>query len=170
MNRLWHKRAERGLTLIELMVVIVILGILIGIAIPNFIGTHDRAKISAVKANMHTFQIMVETFAIDRVGQYPRDVEQLESAARSDTSLSPYWTTFDNPFTTRSGQSESYDNAQADPTLIAPGVVAYRPVRDPNASDPDEAVIVSYGLYGGSKVENQPIQDASGLTYILSND
>ncbi|MBF2055522.1 MAG: hypothetical protein IGS03_18890 [Candidatus Sericytochromatia bacterium] len=75
-----------------------------------------------------------------------------------------------NPFTAASGRGLSYDNAQAQGTVIAPGMVAYQPVRDPNASDPAQAAIVSHAIYGGSREPNAPILDASGLPYTLSNN
>jgi prepilin-type N-terminal cleavage/methylation domain-containing protein len=63
-------RQTKGFTLIELLVVVVIIGILAAIALPNFIGAQKKAKLSSVKANMHSLQMAAESYATDSGGNY----------------------------------------------------------------------------------------------------
>lgn len=66
----------------------------------------DCAKVSSVKANMHTLQTIAETYAADHHGRYPQNVEEMKTqAVKGD-----YWKEFTNPFTGRSGQAASYQN------------------------------------------------------------
>src|SRR5439155_5371589 len=63
------RMAKKGFTLIELLVVIVIIGILVAIALPNFIKIKDKAKEAEVKQNLHAIQLAVERYAVDAEGQ-----------------------------------------------------------------------------------------------------
>ena len=60
---------EQGFTLIELLVVIIIIGILLAIAVPSYLGFRGRAADSSAKANVRAALPAVEAFYADN-GSY----------------------------------------------------------------------------------------------------
>ena len=97
LEKIWHKIIvqedddQSGVTLIEITIVIVIIGLLASVIGPRVIGNVDKAKVSKAKLEIKSFSTALENYAID-VGNYPSTEEGLEALADGGLGRELEWT------------------------------------------------------------------------------
>ncbi|MQU09265.1 type II secretion system major pseudopilin GspG [Pseudomonas helleri] len=83
---------QRGFTLIEIMVVVVIIGVLGAIVVPQFMSRPDQAKVTAAHTDIQAISTALEMYRLDTFN-YPSTQQGLEALVTrpTDTPLAKNW-------------------------------------------------------------------------------
>ena len=97
----------KAFTLIELLIVVVILGILAAVVVPQFADASSDSRLSALKINLRIIREQIECYMRQHNGDYPTNVAQFErqmteqtyADGSSGTECGPYLQSIpENPF------------------------------------------------------------------------
>jgi len=69
-------RMKKGFTLIELIIVLSIIGLLVGIALPTYKSARVRATETVLKENLFVLRKLIDLYALDK-GKYPASLQAL---------------------------------------------------------------------------------------------
>jgi len=83
--------AQRGFTLIEVMVVVVIIGLLAAIVAPNLIGNIDKAAVTRARGDIRSIETALNLYRLDNF-RYPTSDQGLEALVTNPgESAAPSW-------------------------------------------------------------------------------
>ncbi len=87
----WSPRRRRrsGFTLIEILLVVVIIGILAGIALPKLSGHTRRAEITRARAEIESIGTALAQYEMD-MGEFPRSLQELVTSPGNERWNGPY--------------------------------------------------------------------------------
>jgi general secretion pathway protein G len=93
-RRVVPPRRERGMTLIEILVVLVLIGVVLGIVGGNFIGRGEKAKADAARIEIGQIGQALDLYKLE-TGRYPSSSEGLQALVSAPAGVAnwngPYW-------------------------------------------------------------------------------
>ena len=75
------KRTTRGFTLLEVMVVIVILGILASMVVPNLMGSRDKANLQKAVSDVSALETALKMYKVDNYA-YPTTEQGIQALVK----------------------------------------------------------------------------------------
>src|SRR5450631_969528 len=75
---------QRGFTLIEIMVVVIIIGLLAAVVVPQFLGRVDDARISKAKQDLQALETALTMYKLDNF-TYPTSDQGLTALVQAPT-------------------------------------------------------------------------------------
>jgi general secretion pathway protein G len=86
-RRLRARRAQTGFTLIEIMVVVIIIGLLAAVIVPQVINKVDDARMTKAKADIQSLETALTMFRLDN-SKYPTTDQGLQALVVQPTDPS----------------------------------------------------------------------------------
>lgn len=90
-----RRRVQDGFTLIELMVVLLIIGVLAALIVPNVLGRADDARVTAAKTDVNNLMQALKLYKLDNQ-RYPSAEQGLQALLTKPTTapLPPNWKSY----------------------------------------------------------------------------
>jgi len=130
---------QRGFTLIEILVVVIIIGLLAGLVGPRLFARVGKSKQAAAQAQIELFGVALDNFRLD-VGRYPTTQEGLEALQKN-----PGADNWDGPYLKKEIPSDPWGKVY---TYKAPG-------------EHGEYDLISYGADGAPGGEGESLDVVS---------
>jgi general secretion pathway protein G len=89
-----NRRGARGMTLIEILVVLVLLAVIMSVVAGNYLGRGEKAKADAAKIEIGQISQTLDLYKLE-IGRYPTTQEGLQALISAPAGVAnwngPYW-------------------------------------------------------------------------------
>lgn len=106
---MFFRKSRSGLTLIELIVVLIVIGLLAGLVAPQIMGRVGDARTTTAKAQVELFSVALENYRLDN-GIYPSTSQGLE-ALRTRPAGTPEPRNWRGPYLRKAVPSDPWGRA-----------------------------------------------------------
>ena len=154
-------RAKSGFTLVEILIVVVILGILAAIVIPQFTGASTEAKESSLVSNLQSIRSQVELFKIQHNDILPGEIL---SETLGTTTACPDGASFVNAMCKKTNQYGVLDTSSGADSTFRFGPYMRRLPVNPFSAVPDTTITVEDLSEAGSSVAVGAAKTTGGST------
>lgn len=84
-----RKKTQAGVTLIEMLVVVMIIGLFAALVVPKMLQKGDAARVTAARAQIESFQTALGTYKLD-TGTFPSTEEGLQALRNKPANLNQW--------------------------------------------------------------------------------
>jgi general secretion pathway protein G len=102
-------KGNKGFTLLELLVVIVIIGLLAAYVGPKYFAQLGKSEVTVARAQMESFEKSLDTYRLD-VGRYPTTEEGLQALTTAPATAAAKW---NGPYLKKGVPPDPWGNAYA---------------------------------------------------------
>ena len=127
-----------GFTLMEVLLVLAILAVIIGLVLPNLIGSQQEAMKGATKVAIDSVEQALKLYAVHHDGEFPSGAQGLQALTTSPGASDPKWK---GPYLEKSkAPADAWGNPlqyqyPSQHGLTGPDIWSNGPDKQPNTAD-----------------------------------
>jgi prepilin-type N-terminal cleavage/methylation domain-containing protein len=144
-----HLQKQKGFTIVELLIVIVVIGILAAITIVAYNGIQERARASSVSSALSQAAKKLAVYQVDNPDLYPADKTALDALGIKDTNDVTY------QYTRTSGTPNTYC------LTATTGITSYKISN--TSTTPSAGGCAGHGVGGAAPIKNLAINPSAAL-------